>query len=228
MARIRTIKPSFFQSDDVSALPLRARLTWIGLWTHCDDQGRTKDHARLIKAAIWPLDNVSLADIEDDLVTLSGHGRIVRYEVAGQRYLAIVNWHDHQKINRPSASNIPGPSSPQAAPTYPHVSTHGTLTEDSRGEGKGKEGKGREGTQAREAEPPAADPTSQEPPPRCEKHLDNPDPPPCGACAEARKTLARWQVARAARVANAPKCRIHRGQLAHNCGLCRAEELSPA
>lgn len=73
--------------------------------------------------------------------------------------------------------------------------------------------------------PPAS---TEEPPPRCPSHLDNPDPPPCGACAEARKTLARWKVARAARIANAPKCRIHRGQLAHNCALCRAEELNPA
>lgn len=49
MARIRTIKPSFFRSEDVAALPLRARLLWIGLWTQCDDQGRTKDNKQLIK-----------------------------------------------------------------------------------------------------------------------------------------------------------------------------------
>jgi hypothetical protein len=34
----------------------RARLTWIGLWTQCDDQGRTKDHVKLIKADVWPPD----------------------------------------------------------------------------------------------------------------------------------------------------------------------------
>lgn len=110
MPRIRTIKPSFFQSDDVSVLPLRARLTWIGLWTHCDDTGRAKDHARLIKAAIWPLDNVSLADVEEDLATLAGYGRIVRYEVDGQRYLEVTNWSDHQKIDRPTPSRIPAPN----------------------------------------------------------------------------------------------------------------------
>lgn len=107
MARIRTIKPSFFTSDDVSALPLRARLTWIGLWTHCDDAGRTKDHARLIKAAIWPLDPVSLADIEEDLSILNSQGRIVRYEVNGEKYLEITNWGEHQRIDRPTPSKIP-------------------------------------------------------------------------------------------------------------------------
>lgn len=84
MPRIRSIKPSFFLSEDVAALPLRARLLWIGLWTHCDDAGRAKDNARLIKGAVWPLDNVTLADIEDDLATLADHGRIVRYEVDEQ------------------------------------------------------------------------------------------------------------------------------------------------
>jgi hypothetical protein len=108
--RIRTIKPSFFRSEDVAVLPLRARLTWIGLWTHCDDQGRTKDNARLIKGDIWPLDSVSLRDIEEDLETLAAQGRIVRYEVDGRRYLEIVNWSEHQKIDRPSQSKIPPPS----------------------------------------------------------------------------------------------------------------------
>ena len=93
MARIRSIKPDFFSSEVVSDMPLRARLTWVGLWTQCDDHGRTKDNARLIKAAVWPLDNTSLSDIEEDLVTLADHGRIVRYVVAGKGFLAVVNWH---------------------------------------------------------------------------------------------------------------------------------------
>jgi hypothetical protein len=228
MARIRTIKPSFFRSDDVSALPLRARLTWIGLWTQCDDQGRTKDHAKLIKADIWPLDTVSLADIEQDLETLAEHGRIVRYEVDGQRYLEITNWRDHQAIQKPTPSRIPAPSNGKlvrsGSPTVA-VPEH----DDTTTAGKGREGKGREGTRARGAAPTNGTSLStSEPHPRCESHLDNPDPPPCGACAEARKALARWQVAKAARISDAPKCRVHRGQLAHNCALCRAEELNPA
>lgn len=223
MPRIRTIKPSFFQSDDVSALPLRARLTWIGLWTHCDDQGRTKDHARLIKAAIWPLDNVSLADIEEDLVTLADHGRIVRYEVAGQRYLAIVNWHDHQTINRPSKSTTPAP--PETTPLN-SVRTHATVTDDSHREGKGKEGNGREGTRASEPALAPPDPAGPEPPSRCPKHIDTPEPPPCGPCGDARRQNARWTAARTARAAAAPKCAKHRGQLAHNCALCRADAIA--
>lgn len=225
MPRIRTIKPSFFTSDDVAALPLRARLTWIGLWTHCDDQGRAKDHARLIKAAIWPLDNLSLADIEDDLSTLASHGRIVRYQVAGQRYLAIVNWHAHQTINRPSKSTTPAP--PETTDLY-SVSPHETVTDDSHREGKGKEGNGREGKRAdvREPDPPAPNPTGPEPPSRCPRHIDTPEPPPCGPCGDARRLNARWNAARTARAAASPKCPKHRGQPAHNCAPCRADALA--
>ncbi|PZF82321.1 hypothetical protein C1I99_31600, partial [Micromonospora deserti] len=188
MPRIRTIKPSFFKSEDVSVLPFRARLTWIGLWTHCDDQGRTKDNARLIKGDVWPLDDVSLRDIEEDLAVLAANGRIIRYEVAGVRYLEVVNWHDHQKISKPSPSRIPGPeagtpvdASPVEPPTWrldpdeaasaqvsgPSRNAPGRLPEDSPnppgGKGREKEGKGREGTRARghTGPEPAAEPPAQ-------------------------------------------------------------------
>jgi hypothetical protein len=202
--RIRTIKPSFFRSDDVSALPLRARLTWVGLWTQCDDQGRTKDHARLIKADIWPLDNVSLADIEEDLETLAEHGRIVRYEVDGQRYLEIVNWHDHQTIQKPTRSKIPAPPD---GTTEPLPETYGSPTSR-----KGREGKGRD---AHAREPP--------PPRTCPKHPNGTEDP-CRACGTARLAAESWAVDQRKRITSSPNCRTHRGQPAHNCSGCLADE----
>lgn len=139
MARIRTIKPDFFASEDVSRLPLRARLTWVGLWTHADDHGRAKDVLGLLKAAIWPLDDdVTLDDIEEDLCELADQHRIVRYEVDGRHYIAIVNWHVHQAINRPKASDIPrppvpvGPCDDQARGYCSHcaVQPHAPVTDD--------------------------------------------------------------------------------------------------
>ena len=154
MARIRSIKPSFFRSEDVSALPLRARLTWIGLWTHCDDQGRTKDNVRLIKGDVWPLDNVTLADVEEDLSTLAAHGRIVRYEVGGKRYLEVANWSKHQKIDRPTASLLPAPSEGTITSANGRRGSTEDSTSQQRGLALGGEGIGREGNaRAREAEP---------------------------------------------------------------------------
>lgn len=67
-----------------------------------------------------------------------------------------------------------------------------------------------------------------EPPTKCDKHAKVSNPPDCGHCAGARKEHARWEAERNRRLADAPKCRAHRGQPADNCGLCRFEELNPA
>lgn len=110
MARIRTIKPEFFTSDTVSALPLRARLTWIGLWTHCDDHGRCRDNVKLIKAAVWPLDDVSIRHVEEDLAVLTEHGCIIRYVVDDRPYLAVPTWDEHQSAShRRGPARFPGP-----------------------------------------------------------------------------------------------------------------------
>lgn len=252
MSRIRTIKPSFFKSDDVSALPLRARLTWIGLWTQCDDQGRTKDHVKLIKADVWPLDQVSLSDIEDDLRVLAEQGRIVRYRVGGERYLAVTNWGRHQRINRPSASSIPPPpaatddraagpgigrhhigpapaeqyvSEPRGTVTDNSVNPHGTLTDGSPGEGKGREGKGRDARTSYDSDLAVLHGPASEPPRNCPEHLNDRNPPPCGACRGARENFERWHADRRSRLAAAPDCTRHRGQPAHNCAMCRSEAL---
>lgn len=253
MARIRSIKPGFFRSEDVSALPLRARLTWIGLWTQCDDQGRTKDNPRLIKGDIWPLDEVSLSDIEEDLAELAHHGRILRYEVEGKRYLEVANWSEHQKIDRPSKSLIPPPASNmsrdrgprsgqspagQCAPepreaVAPELSTGPRVVLDESSTkaraGKGGEGKGEEGTRerARDVEP-STNPQPPEPPPKCPKHLETADPPSCRDCRDARIANDAWHTARNRRAAAAPRCRQHRGQPAHNCALCASEAKGAA
>lgn len=173
MARIRSVKPGFFKSEDVSALSFRARLTWVGLWTQCDDAGRTKDNVKLIKADVWPLDDVSLRDVEDDLVELAAHGRIVRYEADGKQYLQITNWH-HQRIQKPTPSVIPPPTG--TTPSDSGSSPVG-VSDSYPLEGKGGEGKG-------------GDARARASPPACPKHANNPNPPPCGPCADARRAAA--------------------------------------
>ncbi|MFF5790222.1 hypothetical protein ACFY8P_35280 [Streptomyces sp. NPDC012693] len=123
MARIRTIKPDFFVSLTIADLTVEQRLTFIGLWTHCDDQGRAVDDARLIKAALWPLDDRTAADIETDLAALSESSLITRYTVNRKAYLAVSGWREHQRINRPSPSRIPAPEEGSEHPEPPLTST---------------------------------------------------------------------------------------------------------
>lgn len=144
MARIRTIKPEFFTSLTVADLTPEQRLTFVGLWTHVDDAGRCVDDPRLIKAAIWPLDDRTAADIEIDLKALTESSLITRYTLKQRRYIAVTNWREHQRINRPTKSKLPAPDEAERPDPEPPTSgnenshtTHGELTEDSPQEGKG-------------------------------------------------------------------------------------------
>jgi len=122
MARIRSIKPGFCTSEAIAALTIPCRLHFAMLWTYADDAGRGLDNARLIKAALWPLDDeVGVSAIEEWQQELDRNGRMVRYEDDGRRYFEISNFTEHQKPNRPAASTIPAP---QGALTAPTVSAH--------------------------------------------------------------------------------------------------------
>lgn len=163
MARIRTIKPSFFTSLTVAGLSPEQRLTFIGLWTHVDDEGRCVDDARLIKAALWPLDDRTASEVDNDLWALTESSLILRYSLSERSYLAVRNWAEHQRINRSTGSSLPEPESGTPTPRPPHptcgnegsLSTHGELSESSRQERKGREGKG---TSLRDTSEPSAPP----------------------------------------------------------------------
>jgi hypothetical protein len=112
MPRIRSIKPEYFNSLSISGdtgLSFVARLTFVGLWTHADDGGRFLDEPRLIKAALFAMDDdmpsAAVATVVDELVT---KGRLVRYEADDVKLLQVVGW-EHQKIDRRSPSKWPAP-----------------------------------------------------------------------------------------------------------------------
>lgn len=116
MARIRTIKPSFFTSLTVGSLPIEARLTFAGLWTHCDDEGRCVYDPRLLKAALWPLDERGAEDVADDIALLVEAGLVTHYIVKKRSFLAVNGWAEHQRINRPTPSILPCPQDGETAP----------------------------------------------------------------------------------------------------------------
>lgn len=51
------------------------------------------------------------------------------------------------------------------------------------------------------------------------------DPDRLREVADARRDNEIWKADRRRRAAEAPDCRRHRGQPAHNCGVCRSEAL---
>lgn len=57
MARIRTVKPEFWVSEQVTSCSRGARLLFIGLWNFCDDGGvHAAEHKRL-KSEVFPSEN---------------------------------------------------------------------------------------------------------------------------------------------------------------------------
>lgn len=158
MARIRTIKPEFFTSLTIADLTPERRLTFIGLWTHVDDEGRCVDDPRLIKAALWPLDDRTAADVEADLQALTEASLITRYTLNRKRYMAVTGWREHQKINRPTKSKLPAPDdgipTPPTCGDEPSRTTHAHLSENSLAERNREQGTGK-GTGNREKASPS-------------------------------------------------------------------------
>ena len=119
MARIRTIKPEFPQSESVGRLSRDARLLFIQLWTIVDDCGRARAPSRMLASLLYPYDDDAPALIEGWLAELDAEGCIVRYEVDGSKYLSVAKWLEHQKIDRPSKSQLPAPREPSRALVEP-------------------------------------------------------------------------------------------------------------
>ncbi len=155
MARIRSIHPEFWRSEDIAALDWDTRLLFIGLWCYVDDNGVGRDVEKLIAAELFPLEDnprETLAKVSRGLQTLSDGGQIVRYNVGGKPFLFIVAWDKWQKIDRPAKARYERPTLPL---TCGNVNPRDTLATPSRqsregastGEGeKGRRGEGEKKT----------------------------------------------------------------------------------
>jgi len=133
VARIRTIKPEFPQSESMGRVSREARLLFILLWPICDDHGRTRAASRMLASTLFPYDDDAKTAIDGWLDELEAEGCIRRYSVDGSAYLEICKWLIHQKIDKPSKPQFPGFDEGSPTPR-----------EDSRTFVVGKEGKGKE------------------------------------------------------------------------------------
>ncbi len=142
MARIRTLKPSLWESEKIGRLPDLARLTFIGLISIADDEGRGRGAPAYLKGALHTYaDHIDAADISAIVTQLHQSGAVVFYEVDGSRYFALPNWFEHQKIDKPRKSAIPAPPIKEPGLFGEDSSTpRRSLGEDSPQEWKGREG----------------------------------------------------------------------------------------
>lgn len=105
MARMRMIKPEFFQHEGLADLSFEARLGFIGLWTLADREGRLEDRPKRIRASLFPYDDV---DVEQILAQLDAAKFIQRYTANEIKVIGIPSFSKHQHPHhREPASELP-------------------------------------------------------------------------------------------------------------------------
>lgn len=152
MARIRTVKPEFPQSESLGRVSRDARLCFVNLWTICDDAGRARGNSRMLASLLFPYDDDAPKLIDGWMAELEREEAIVRYEADGNSYVSVVNWLKHQKIDKPSVSKLPAPREASRIISKPREASSedlGPRTKDL-DQGPGREGT-KEGTNARSA-----------------------------------------------------------------------------
>ncbi len=153
MATRRMIDSAIFADEWFGALNNYERLLWIGLFATCaDDQGRLLDNPALLRAALFPYEDVPLESVERALAAFAEAGKIVRYQASRSRLIQIVRWWENQRPRWAQASKwAPPPGwtdrirtrenghyieinwNPSSTPSYdaPDTSSHDTHDESS-------------------------------------------------------------------------------------------------
>jgi hypothetical protein len=122
MPRIRSVKPDFWQKEDLSLVPRDARLLYIGLWNLADEHGRLRGNPSFIKGQLFPYDDdLGVKEIEVLLEDLAELGKLHRYQVVGFPYLFLPKLAKHQRLEPEKVpSKLPG----QAAADRSDESAH--------------------------------------------------------------------------------------------------------
>lgn len=143
MGRIRTLKPEFFTSRSLAKVSHAARLTFAGLWTQADDHGRGVADTRILKGAIWPLeDGIGAPEIDAHLKELSTTGHVVLYVIDGDAYFEVANWEKHQAAAyRRGEAKHPAPT-PETVCTFLHDSARLVVQESAYRERTGEDADG--------------------------------------------------------------------------------------
>lgn len=173
--RIRSIKPEYWRSDDITALPISTRLTFIGLWSYVDDNGVGADKIVSVVADLYADDfsrdpQETLQRVTADLVRLASGGQVVRFRALhngrAKDLLYITRWKQHQVVNHPSLGHkypLPPDETVQAAEhlTQPSGESLETLTHEQGNRGTGEGNRGAEEQDGDPLPEPPDDPYSE-------------------------------------------------------------------
>ena len=116
MARIRTIKPEFWDSPGTARASFKARLFYIALWNWADDFGKGTASPKQLIGFAFPNDHdVTVSDYPSLASELHSAFEVVFYEVDGRPYYFIPKFAKHQRTEKKAASRIPDPPEDEPA-----------------------------------------------------------------------------------------------------------------
>lgn len=107
--RIRTLKPETWADERISAMSRDARLLFVGMVTLADDEGRFRARRSELVGSLFPDDSDAYGLIDGWVNEIKRSGSIVFYVVDATPYGAFRHWKRHQRINRPTPSELPAP-----------------------------------------------------------------------------------------------------------------------
>ena len=109
MARKRMIDPKFWQDDKMLLLTPMHRLLFIGIWNFSDDSGIHKNNDNMLKAEVFPGDNITVEEVgklKDELIQQE---LIVPFDSEGIELFYVKNWKIYQSIQKPIPSKYSPP-----------------------------------------------------------------------------------------------------------------------
>lgn len=99
MARIRSVHPGLTSDESYMSMSMTSKAAWTPLWMQCDDHGIFEWKPIVLKALIFPADNVDFAVVLQELENLNCVRRI---EIDGKSYGLIRNFAKYQRPKNPS------------------------------------------------------------------------------------------------------------------------------
>jgi len=112
MARIRTVKPEFWESETVGCLTFGARLLFLASLNLADDEGLLRWNTSYLSSHAFMYDDIDPKTVEKWMKELEDGELVFAYKAGktNQSLGWMPNFLKHQVINRPQPSKLPAPS----------------------------------------------------------------------------------------------------------------------
>src|SRR6187455_2984256 len=132
MARKRMLDPNIWEDENFGALTISARLLFIGMISHADDEGIGIGSAKVLKRAVFGFDEHMSDEIVEALMQeiVEKMPNVLYYEVEGRQYFFFKNWKRYQRLHSPTPTKYPLPPGlngkelpPSASDGYANVMT---------------------------------------------------------------------------------------------------------